>query len=51
VIPADHKWHCNPVVAAIIAGTLAEMDPQTPAPQIDLKDIRRRFHAAANRRH
>ena len=49
VIPADHKWHRNLVVAEIIAETLADMNPQTPPPQVDLKDIHRRFHAAAKR--
>lgn len=49
VVPADHKWHRNLVVAEIIAETLAEMDPEPPPPQVDLADIRRRFHAAARR--
>jgi hypothetical protein len=50
VVPADHKWHRNLVVAEIIAETLSEMDPRTPPPRVDLKDIRRRFHAAAKGR-
>jgi PPK2 family polyphosphate:nucleotide phosphotransferase len=50
VIPSDHKWHRNLVVAEIIAETLTEMNPRTPPPRVDLKDIRRRFHAAAKRR-
>jgi PPK2 family polyphosphate:nucleotide phosphotransferase len=50
VIPADHKWHRNLVVAEIIAETLAQMDPQTPPPKVDLTDIRRRFHDAARRK-
>ena len=50
VVPADHKWHRNLVVAEIIAATLAELDPRTPPPRVDLKDIHRRFHAAAKGR-
>jgi polyphosphate:nucleotide phosphotransferase, PPK2 family len=50
VVPADHKWHRNLVVAEIIAETLTEMNPRTPPPRVDLKDIRRRFHAAATGR-
>lgn len=46
VIPSDHKWRRNLVVAEIIAETLEEMDLRTPPATVDLADIRRRFHAA-----
>jgi PPK2 family polyphosphate:nucleotide phosphotransferase len=32
VIPADKKWRRNAVIAAIVQGTLEEMNPQYPAP-------------------
>ncbi len=33
VIPADHKWYRNYLVAKIVVATLKGMDPQYPAPQ------------------
>jgi polyphosphate kinase 2 (PPK2 family) len=30
VIPADKKWRRNAIIAAIVRGTLEEMDPQYP---------------------
>ncbi|MBU6372173.1 MAG: polyphosphate kinase 2 family protein [Alphaproteobacteria bacterium] len=30
VIPADHKWRRNALIAAIVRGVLEEMDPQYP---------------------
>ena len=30
MVPADHKWYRNLVVARIAAGTLQAMDPQWP---------------------
>ena len=32
VVPADHKWFRNWVVAIDLVGTLKEMDPQFPRP-------------------
>lgn len=32
VIPADKKWRRNAIIAAIVRGTLEEMDPQYPKP-------------------
>jgi PPK2 family polyphosphate:nucleotide phosphotransferase len=37
VIPADHRWYRNYVVARILAGTLAAMDPRFPEPPADVK--------------
>jgi polyphosphate kinase 2 (PPK2 family) len=39
VVPANHKWFRNVVVARIIADTLEEMNPQFPAPEEGLEDI------------
>ena len=37
VVPADHKWFRNYVVARIVAGTLGAMDPRWPEPEEDLE--------------
>jgi PPK2 family polyphosphate:nucleotide phosphotransferase len=37
VVPADHKWLRNHVVARTVAGTLAAMDPRWPEPGEDLQ--------------
>lgn len=33
IIPAEKKWRRNAIVAAIVHGTLEEMDPQYPTPE------------------
>ena len=42
VIPADHRWYRNYVVARVLAGTLAALDPQYPAPPDDVRDFAER---------
>jgi PPK2 family polyphosphate:nucleotide phosphotransferase len=37
VIPSDHKWFRNLVVARSVAGTLSAMDPRWPEPEEDLE--------------
>src|SRR5215213_5377157 len=37
VVPADHKWYRNLVVARIVAATLECLDPRWPAPDEDLE--------------
>jgi PPK2 family polyphosphate:nucleotide phosphotransferase len=37
VVPADHKWFRNYVVARTVAGTLGAMDPRWPEPDADLE--------------
>ena len=37
VVPADHKWYRNLVVARIVAETLETLDPQWPATDEDLE--------------
>lgn len=39
VVPADRKWQRNAVIAAIVHGTLDEMNPQYPAAAFDPKTI------------
>ena len=45
IVPANHKWFRNLVVARIVADTLDEMDLKIPAPTVDLEEIRRKYHA------
>jgi PPK2 family polyphosphate:nucleotide phosphotransferase len=37
VVPSDHKWYRNLVVARTVAGTLDAMDPRWPEPDDDLE--------------
>src|SRR5215207_3979101 len=37
VIPADHRWYRNYVIARILAGALQTMDPRYPEPPDDVK--------------
>jgi PPK2 family polyphosphate:nucleotide phosphotransferase len=46
VVPADHKWYRNLVVARTVAGTLEALDPQWPEPDEDA----RRFAAQLKER-
>jgi len=39
VIPANHKWYRNFVVASILVETLKKLDPQFPAPEEGLEDV------------
>src|SRR3954453_13935777 len=37
VVPSDHKWYRNLVVARIVCATLEAMDPRWPRPEADLE--------------
>jgi PPK2 family polyphosphate:nucleotide phosphotransferase len=39
VIPANHKWYRNFVIANILIETLRQLDPQFPAPEEGLGDV------------
>jgi len=39
VIPSDHKWYRNVVVARTVAGTLEAIDPCWPEPEEDLEQF------------
>ena len=47
VIPANHKWFRNLAVSRIVAETMEELNMAFPKPTVDLTDIRRKYHAAA----
>jgi PPK2 family polyphosphate:nucleotide phosphotransferase len=47
VIPANHKWFRNLAVSRIVADMMEELGMAFPKPTVDLADIRRKYHAAA----
>jgi PPK2 family polyphosphate:nucleotide phosphotransferase len=46
VIPSDRKWYRNWAVAALLAETLAELEPRYPEPSIDIEAERARVLAS-----
>lgn len=46
VIPANHKWFRNLAVARIVVEHLEGLNMSYPKPTVDLKQIRRQYHAA-----
>jgi PPK2 family polyphosphate:nucleotide phosphotransferase len=47
VIPSTHKWFRDLAISEIIADTLEEMDLKLPPAQVNIEEIRRKYHAAA----
>jgi PPK2 family polyphosphate:nucleotide phosphotransferase len=47
VIPANHKWFRNLAVSSIVVETLEALKLRYPPPTVDLAEIGRRYHAAA----
>jgi PPK2 family polyphosphate:nucleotide phosphotransferase len=46
VIPANHKWFRNLAVSQIVADTIDQLGLSYPPATVDLKEIRRKYHAA-----
>jgi PPK2 family polyphosphate:nucleotide phosphotransferase len=46
VIPSDRKWYRNWAIAALLAETLTELDPQYPQPDFDVDAERARLAAS-----
>jgi PPK2 family polyphosphate:nucleotide phosphotransferase len=46
VIPANHKWFRNLAIARIVVEHLEALKMKYPAPTVDLKHIRKEYHAA-----
>ena len=44
--PADHKWFRDLAMSQIIADTMEDMGLKLPATQVNIADIRRKYHAA-----
>ena len=47
VIPANHKWFRDLAISQIITSSLENLGMKFPKPTVDLADIRRRYHKAA----
>jgi Polyphosphate kinase 2 (PPK2) len=47
IIPADHKWFRNLAVARVVVEQLEALEMKYPPPTVDLEQIRREYHAAA----
>jgi len=48
VIPANRKWFRNLAISKIICETLESLKMEFPPPTIDLTEVRRLYHEAAN---
>jgi PPK2 family polyphosphate:nucleotide phosphotransferase len=46
IVPSNHKWSRNLIVSQILVETLESLDMKTPAPSVDLDEIRRKYHEA-----
>lgn len=46
VIPSNHKWFRNLAISQIVADTLEAMELKLPPTQVNIEEIRRKFHAA-----
>ncbi len=49
VIPSNHKWFRDLAISQIIADTMEEMGLKLPPTQVDINEIRRRYHAAVQK--
>jgi PPK2 family polyphosphate:nucleotide phosphotransferase len=47
IIPSDHKWFRNLAISSIIADTLEKLHIEMPKPSVNIDDIRRKYHEAA----
>ncbi len=47
VIPSNHKWFRNLAISEIVADRLEDMDLKLPPTQVEIAEIRRKYHAAA----
>ena len=47
VIPSDHKWFRNLAISEIVADTLEDMNLKLPPTNVNIAEIRRKYHAAA----
>ena len=46
VIPANHKWARNLAIAEITVEALEKLEMRFPKPQVDMDEIRRKYHEA-----
>jgi PPK2 family polyphosphate:nucleotide phosphotransferase len=50
IIPANHKWFRNLVIARIVVEHLETLNMKFPKPTVDLNHIREEYHSAADKR-
>ena len=50
IVPANRKWARNLVIADIVADTLKSLDMRFPKPEVDMEEIRRKYHEAEEAR-
>ena len=50
VIPSNHKWFRDLAISQIVVSTMEGMGLKLPPAQVDLADIRRKYHAAKQAR-
>jgi PPK2 family polyphosphate:nucleotide phosphotransferase len=48
VIPANRKWARNLLIADIVAERLRSLEMRFPEPEVDMDEIRRKYHEAEN---
>jgi PPK2 family polyphosphate:nucleotide phosphotransferase len=48
VIPSNHKWFRDLAISQIITRSLENLDMKLPKPTVDLADIARKYHEAAD---
>jgi len=48
IIPSNHKWFRDLAVSQIIVRQMEEMDMELPKPTVNLAEIRREYHRAAD---
>ena len=46
VVPSNRKWARNLVIADIVADTMKSLDMRFPRPEVDMAEIRRKYHEA-----
>jgi polyphosphate kinase 2 (PPK2 family) len=51
IIPSNHKWFRNLAISEIVADTIEGMGLKLPPSRVDVAEIRRRYHAAAEQAH
>jgi PPK2 family polyphosphate:nucleotide phosphotransferase len=51
VIPANDKWFRNLVISRIVAENLESLEMKFPEPTVNIKDIKRKYHAAEKEKH
>jgi len=47
VIPSNHKWFRNLAISEILADAMEDMGLKLPPAQVDMAEIRRKYHTAA----